>query len=191
MDDDLDTKVIEILRPRGNDNLSMQPPLLPEEVLSRVYRLARRDGFGVLVIASLFALMAAVMGDGVGAIIGLGVAGTGAIELHGCHQLREGEPRGMRWLIMSQLGLMTIILVYCGLRLANFHPEMVDQAITPEMRSTFLELGYTNEMLHALVRKIYYVTYSIVGLVTIIYQGMMARYYLKRRDAVAQAMIED
>jgi hypothetical protein len=191
LDDDLDTKVIEILRPHGNDNLSMQPPLLPDEVLSRVYRLARRDGFSVLMIASIFAFMAAVMGDAVGAIIGLGVAGTGAIELHGCHQLRDGEPRGMRWLIMSQFGLMTIILIYCGLRLANFHPDMIDQAITPEMRSTFLELDYTDKKLHALVRNIYYLTYSFVGIVTIIYQGAMARYYLKRRDAVAQAMIED
>ena len=31
----------------------MQPPLLPDEVLMRVYRLARRDGMSVLIIASI------------------------------------------------------------------------------------------------------------------------------------------
>ena len=68
----------------------MQPPLLPDEVFMRVYRLARRDGFSVLIIASVFALFAAIMGDMSGALIGLSVAGAGALELQGCHLLREG-----------------------------------------------------------------------------------------------------
>ena len=43
----------------------------------RVYRLARRDGMSVLIIASIFSLFAAMMGDMGGAMIGVTVAGAG------------------------------------------------------------------------------------------------------------------
>jgi len=165
----------------------MQPPLLPDEVLMRVYRLARRDGMSVLIIASIFALFAAIAGDMSGALTGLTVAGAGALELQGCHLLREGEPRGVRWLITSQLSLMTVILMYCILRLMNFQPELVEQAISPQMREIFTEAGYTTEMIKSLIQKIYHFTYSLVGIFTIIYQGMMARYYYLRREAITQA----
>lgn len=168
----------------------MQPPLLPDEVLLRVYQLARRDGFSVLIIASIFALFAAVAGDMSGALIGLSVAGAGALELQGCHLLREGEPRGLRWLFTSQLALMAVILVYCLLRLFNFDPELVEQTISPQMREIFTEAGYTTEMVKGLIQKIYYLTYSLVGIVTIIYQGMMARHYYRSRQAIQQACTE-
>ena len=169
----------------------MQPPLLPDEVLMRVYRLARRDGTSVLIIASVFSLFAAIAGDIAGAMIGLSVAGAGALELQGCHLLREGEPRGVRWLITSQLALMTVILMYCILRLMNFQPELIEQAISPQMRDIFTEAGYTTEMIKSLVQKIYYLTYSLVGIITIIYQGMMARYYHQRTEAITQACTEE
>lgn len=169
----------------------MQPPLLPDEVFVRVYRLARRDGLSVMIIASLFAIVAASMGDFSGAIIGLAVAGTGALELNGCHLMREGEPRAVRWLIMSQLSLMAVILAYCTLRLLNFDPALVELTITPEMRATFQEAGYTTEKVASLVEKIYYFTYLLVAVVTIIYQGMMARHYYQRREAITKACTEE
>jgi len=52
------------------------PPLLPEETLLRVLRVARLDGLSVLVIAGVFALISALAGDGVGAVVGLLVAGA-------------------------------------------------------------------------------------------------------------------
>ncbi len=145
----------------------------------------------VLIIASFFALFAAMMSDLPGALIGLFVAGTGALELQGCHLLREGETRAVRWLITSQLALMTVILVYCILRLLNFEPALVEQAISPQMREIFTEAGYTTEMVTELIRKIYYLTYSLVGIITIIYQGSMARYYYRRRVAIHQACTEE
>jgi hypothetical protein len=169
----------------------MQPPLLSDEALMRVYRLARRDGMSVLIIASIFSLFAAMMGDMGGAMIGVTVAGAGALELQGCHLLREGEPRGVRWLITSQLALMSVILIYCLLRLLNFQPELVEQAITPQMREVFTEAGYTTEMIKKLIEKIYYLTYSLVGIITIIYQGMMVRHYYLRREAITQACTEE
>jgi hypothetical protein len=112
----------------------MQPPLLPEETLIRVYRLARRDGLSVLMIAGAFALLTAAMGDRTGTAIGLLVSAAGAVELHGAHLLREGETRAMRWLIASQFYLMAVILAYCALRLLSFSPEFIDYALTPDLR---------------------------------------------------------
>jgi len=166
----------------------MRPPLLPEETLSRLYRIARIDGTGVLVLASAFALAAAIMGDLLGTVIGLLVAGAGAVELHGTHLLREGYASGLRWLIASQLSLLWVVLAYCMFRLVNFQPELIDLAITPDLRASFLQLGYSPEALDQLVERIYYVTYSLVALVTLVYQGGMALYYSRRRAAVVQAI---
>ena len=86
---------------------------------------------------------------------------------------------------------MAVILVYCVLRLINFEPELIEQTITPQMREIFTEAGYTTEMIKSLIQKIYYLTYSLVGVVTIIYQGMMARHYHQSRPAIEQACTEE
>lgn len=166
----------------------MQPPLLPEETLARVYRLARIDGTGVLLLAGAFALAAAIVGDRTGAVIGLLVAGAGAIELHGTQLLRHGEIQAMRWLIFSQLFLMLVVLAYCAIRLMNFSPEFIDHALTPELRTAFVQAGYMPEELNGLVRRIYYLTYGLVAAGTVIYQGAMIRFYLRRWAPVAQAI---
>ena len=92
------------------------PPLLPEETLIRVLRVARLDGLSVLVISGVFALVSALAGDGLGAVVGLLVAGAGAVELHGATLLEHGEPRGIDWLTGSQGFLLATIALYCALR---------------------------------------------------------------------------
>lgn len=161
------------------------PPLLPEEIYQRVLRLARFDGLSVLVIAGGFALLAASMGDYVGAAIGLLVAGAGAIELHGVTLLRHSEPRGMRWLIGSQFFLMFSVLSYCAVRLV--HPELTPlrAAVTDEMRAQLEVIGWNVEQFTKLV---YRLTYLAVALATIVYQGGMAFYYQRRSAAVGLAL---
>lgn len=166
----------------------MQPPLLPEETLPRVYRLARRDGTMVLAIAGFFALLSAAAGDRIGVGVGVLVAGAGAIELHGSHLLRLGETRAMRWLIGSQFFLMAAVVGYCALRLATFDPRFIDQALTPGLRHSFAQAGYEGAALNEFVRKIYNLTYAAVALVTLLYQGGMALYYARRRGPVAEAI---
>src|SRR5215213_5511646 len=113
-----DTKRLEIRGPHRNDKPSMQqPPLLPEETFARVLRLARFDGMGALVLGGMFALFAAAARDFPFAAIGLLASGAGAVELHGVALLRQGDPRGMRWLVASQPFLLAVILCYCALRL--------------------------------------------------------------------------
>lgn len=161
------------------------PPLLPEEVLARVLRLARFDGLSVVVFAGSLALLAAVMGDRVGAVVGLLVAGAGAIELHGASLLSHGDKRGVDWLVRSQLLLLTAILAYCVLRLT--HPDLspLHRAVTDDMKEQLDLIGWSVD---EFLRLVYKLTYGCVAFVTVLYQGGMALYYWNRRAAVAAAL---
>jgi len=161
------------------------PPLLPEETLHRVLRVANFNGLSVLAVAGMLTLAVASTGNYVGAAFGLLVAAAGAIELHGAGLLRAGEPKGMHWLIASQPYLFVVVLVYCGLRLTSFDPELLQAAMTSELRVVLEEKGYDEE---EFLRSVHVTTYAILGIATLIYQGAMTAYYVRRRQAVLTAL---
>ena len=112
-------------------------------------------------------------------------AGAGAIELHGVTLLKHADSSGMRWLIGSQLFLMASILGYCGLRLAQPDLAPLRAAITPDLKAQLDVLGLTVD---EFLGKFYRLVYQAVALVTLLYQGGMALYYLRKRAAVAAAL---
>jgi len=169
----------------------MQPPLLPATVLARLLRLAKLDGTLVLAIAGAFTLVAAAAGNRLEAVIGLLVAGAGAFELHGAGLLHGGEIRGLRWLVLSQLYLLVTVLLYVGLRLVSFDPALINLIMTDTLRQRYLDAGLTSAQIDQVVQLSYYLTYAIVGVLTIGYQGGMAVYYYRRRTAVAAALAEE
>ncbi|MBS0664526.1 MAG: hypothetical protein JSR48_14765 [Verrucomicrobia bacterium] len=166
----------------------MKPPPLPEETLGRVARMARANGLSVLIIASLGALASVAFGDLEGAAVGLVVAFGGWMELSGRQQLRRGETDGMTRLIRAQYVVMGAILVYCITRLASFDPDTALSNVTPDMRQELANEGVDVAAILRLVRIGFYTLYSVVAVVTLAYQGGMARYYGKRREPVAQAL---
>lgn len=163
----------------------LQPPFLPDEVLARVHRLARRDGSSMLVIAGVFAVLAALAGDGVGAITGLLVAGAGALELHGAALLNDGEPRGMSWLIGSQAFLLATILGYCTLRLLHHEIPPLPEEMRSLIDQSAAELGLTAEQY---LQRVYRLGLWLVAILSVLYQGGMIVYYARRREAVARAL---
>jgi hypothetical protein len=118
-------------------------------------------------------------------MIGLLVAAAGAIELHGAGLLRAGEMRGVNWLVSGQIFLMLVVIAYCALRLANVDLTLLREAMTPDLRAMLAEAGYTEDQF---LRLTYRLTYEIVTVLTLVYQGGMAFYYHRRRLAVAQAL---
>jgi hypothetical protein len=164
------------------------PPLLPEETLLRVLRVARLDGLSMAFVAGFFALISALFGDGLGAVVGVLVAGAGGIELHGATVLENGEPRGINWLIGSQFVALLSIVGYCAMRLWHPSLEQMLAAVTDEMKASLETAGWTPEKF---VTFVYDTTYYAVATVTVFYQGGMALYYYRRREPVARALASD
>ncbi len=166
----------------------MKPPPLPEEILGRVLRTAKTNGLSVLIIASLGALASLAFGDLEGTAVGLAVAFGGWMELSGRQRLLRGDADGVTRLIRAQYVVMGAILVYCVTRLASFDPDQALSGLTPDMRQELVNEGVDVAAILRLVRIGFYSLYSVVAVVTLIYQGVMARYYGRRREPVAQAL---
>jgi len=165
----------------------IKPPPLPSEVLHRVLRVARFDGASVLLLAGAFALVSAASHDVIGAAIGLAVAAAGAIELHGVGLLRGGRADGLRWLVSSQLYLMSVMLGYVAFRLSHLDITDLRWTVTPELAEQVRQLNMTvDEFLFLSLRGLF----LTVGAVTILYQSGMIVYYLRRRAAVEIAVQE-
>ena len=162
-----------------------QPPLLPEETLTRVLRIARFDGTGALVLGGLFALLAASGGERGFAVVGLLASGAGAIELHGVGLLRQGEARGMNWLIASQPLLLAVILVYCALRLWFVELPPVPEDFQGIFAASAQQWGMS---LPDYQRALNRVTILVLAAVAVGFQGGMVIYYVRRRAAVEQAL---
>ena len=156
-------------------------------------RVARLDGGSVLVLCGALAIASAWYGDFTGAVIGVLIAGAGAFELHGAGLIKAGEPRGLNWLVGSQLYLLATILSYVGWRLMSYDPAAMRRLLepvlhNPEIQAQFDETGVTEADLLAMLRTYYFTGFKVVAVGTLLYQGGMALYYHRRRAAVAAAL---
>jgi len=162
-----------------------QPPLLPEETLARVLRLARFDGTGAMVLGGMFALVAAAARDFPFAAIGLLASGAGAVELHGAALLRQGHARGMRWLVCSQPFLLLVILTYCAVRLWLVELPALPEALQSVIAMSAQQWNMSVEEYQHLLNRI---TALVVAIVSVGFQGGMMVYYLRRREPVYRAL---
>jgi len=156
-------------------------------------RVARLDGGSVLVLCGALAIASAWYGDFTGAVIGVLIAGAGAFELHGAGLIKAGEPRGLNWLVGSQLYLLATILSYVGWRLMSYDPAAIRRLLepvlhNPEVQAQFDEAGVTEADVLATLRTYYFTGFKMVAAGTLLYQGGMALYYHRRRAAVAAAL---
>lgn len=160
-----------------------QPPVLPEVKIARVARIGHAHGTCVLYVAGVFALLSAVSGDFLGAVTGLLVAGAGAVEHHGAALLREGEPRGISWLVASQLFLFVAIAAYCAIQLYRFQPPPIPDQLRASIALNASQFGLTPEAFVALG---YRTVLWLLLAGSVLYQGGLAWYYFSRRNAVSQ-----
>ena len=167
----------------------MLPPFLPAEALRRVVRVSRFDGLMVLTVAGAFAVASALIHDQIGTLVGLLVAGTGAVELHGAALLRHGVSRGMRWLIGSQALLMVAIIGFAGWSLYHIDPDtlkwMTDAAVAGPNKAKLAEMGISDADAGYLFYKTCFVSLAVA---TFLYQGGMIVYYFRRVAAVKTAL---
>lgn len=174
--------------------MNKTPPLLPEETLARVMRVARFHGMSVLLLSGLFALISGSSGDKPGVIAGIIAAGIGALELHGVNELQRGEPSGLRWILLSPLAMLVTILGYCSYCLTHvdltFMQELfaAAQKSDPTFKGKIEETGYTIEQATLML---YNTLYTLISIMAPVYCFVLSFYYLRRRGAVERALSTD
>lgn len=165
-----------------------KPPPLPFDIFERVLRVAHFDGRLLVVIAGTFAILAAMSRHAPPTIAGVIAAGWGATEIHGAGRLRHGDPRGLDWMIWSQIGLMLTVFVYAGWMMTHFDALETLNSLPPLARESLEEqfhlAGISLAEIPAYLRHMATVMYSLVALLTFVFQGLMARFYHRARPAV-------
>jgi hypothetical protein len=144
----------------------------------------------VVVIAGGFAILSALAGSPVGAAIGIVITGAGVFELHGVSSLRAHRSTGMRWLVGSQVYLMLVVLAYCIWRLDSFDVVTATRLIkeSAQVQDLISQNGQSIPQFVEILRKTYIAGYMAVALLTVLYQGAMALYFIRRRRAVEAAV---
>lgn len=163
----------------------------------RVMRTASIDGRLLLFVSGMFAVMSAMAGGVAGALAGVLAAGLGALELHGVSMLGGGDSRGMVWLVRAQLLLMSLVLFYASWQMMHFDESFYARqagAMFDQMPGWYKKMldegGMTRADFPLLLKAGYMLTYVMAGFATIVYQGLMARYYHRRRIPVEIALGE-
>jgi hypothetical protein len=177
----------------------MKMPRPPEDVLRRVIRISRLNGWSVAIFAGLGILVSLAVLDPIGIAVCLLIALGGAIEVRGCRRLRRRDPDGMRLLVRSQLVVLGVIWVYALPRLLSFDATYLQDEAIPNLRellsasgmdfdSILAQAGLTTKDIVPLVHLFFVVLYGSVMLVTLFYQGGLALYYRHRTAAVTEAL---
>ena len=167
---------------------AVKPPRPPADVLRRVLKFSRLNGWSVAIFAGVCALVSLALLDPIGVAVCVLVLMGGLLEVHGSRRLRRREADGVRWLVRSQLVVLGVIWTYAVTRLASFDEGLVRDLITPELLSALRELGLTQEDILPLIRQFFYLLYGSVMAATLIYQGGLALYYHRRAAAVEAAL---
>lgn len=165
-----------------------KPPPLPIEVFERVLRVARFDGKMLVIIAATFAGFAALSRHLPPTIAGVIAVGCGLLEINGSNRLQNGDPQGLENMIMAQLGLMLTVVGYALWMLLYFDVEVFLTQIPETMRDDMLlqlELaGFSESDLPRFYQGMNTLVYSLVGILTVVFQGLMVRFYHRARPAV-------
>ncbi len=169
--------------------MSNRPPSKPEKALARVLRLANLEGKSVVVIAGGCGMISAASGDWLGAVIGALAAAAGVGELRGVKLLKEGEPRGMDWLVRAELFLLSVILLYVAIIFGLLAIKGIDGFISPETRSMIVSLnGRWGAEEQKFALHTIQLTYLSVAVLSILFQGGMAYYYHRQRATIGVAL---
>ena len=163
-------------------------PTPQEKILKRVFFISAMDGWSVVVLAVLGSLASLLLGDLSGVFIGFLVLAAGIMELRGRRRLRRRDASGMQLMIRAQIFLLGVILVYCVARLGSFDAETAMGNLTPDMDASLRELGMTRAQVLAYTRTMFYAVYSVVAVVSLLFQGGLALYYRRCTGAVGEAL---
>lgn len=147
--------------------------------LARAASLARGNGRSLLAFGLLSVILAVPSWDPAGVAIGAVLIVTGSIEVRTSPRLSRGDPSAPALLARNELALMAGIVLFCILKLTVLRESGEDLA--KQLGGRARSLGIDVE---ALTSSLGTVTYAICIAVTLLYQGGLARYFLRRRPMI-------
>ena len=148
----------------------------------RILRISNINAWSVTLIAGSFTLLSLLGWSVAGIVVGAAVTAAGLMELHGQKALQTDPSQAQQWMVGSQVWLLTGVLSYCIWRLVSLDPDnplAVLGDTTPLLQLTEA-MGLS--MLHVteLFVKAYTLTYVLIAVLTVLFQGGLALYYRSR-----------
>ena len=148
------------------------------EPIKRAARWGTANGLGYMAFGALSILLSISSNpDWIGLLIGAVLIGAGVVERSQATRLGQGDPVAPARMAQAEVALMGAILLGCLIRLL-FPPSSSELRTAGELSGLGLEIGDLIDSVTKLV-------YAVVMIVSILYQGGMARYFLRRRRDVA------
>jgi hypothetical protein len=155
--------------------------------VARVLRIAKLEGGSVVVVGGLSLVISALTMSPVGLIVSALIVTCGWAELRGARMVAAGDVRGMDWLVRAELGLMATVLLYVGFSWLTLNPATSAKELAGH-EAELRQVGIDMRDLQAMTASIQRLVYAVVAVVTVIFQGGLARYYHSRRAAVAMEL---
>jgi len=148
--------------------------------LARAAKRAEGNGKWLAIFGGLSLAWGVATLDAVSLVVGAIVLATGLIEMRQGRRLFAAELDAPLWLCRNELVLGAVISLYAILKLtvwretgAELQRELGDSGLR--------EMGMDIEAMYDSMNQLVYAT---VIAVTVLYQGGMARYFLKQREAL-------
>jgi hypothetical protein len=150
------------------------------EPLKRAARRGRANGLGYVVFGGLSLLLSISSNpDWIALLIGAVLIGAGIVERSQAANLAQGDPVAPMRMAQAELALLGVILLGGVIKL------VFASTASGELRTATGELSGLGLDVADLVDSVTNLVYSVAMVVSLLYQGGMARYFLKRRNDVA------
>jgi len=137
-------------------------------------RMAKGDGYGLLVMGVLSLVIAGMSASLGGIVVGALVGAAGWCELDGYSRYMEGRPGSRLRLMGSQLVILGIAWAYAGWTL--LHPE----PLSPEIKEMLAASGDQASAMQGMVESVRSLVASVICAVSLLYQGGLAWYYFHK-----------
>ena len=149
-----------------------------EKIIRKVASVAKWNGGSIALFGGLSTLVSLALQDWGYVLLGIAVTSSGVLELKGRKKLLQGQADAGKWLKGSQLWLIALIFGYAGFQILGFDPSNPLKDLPPDAVDQLKVIfGMSDSEFGEYVTLLNYAVYSLVMLVTFLYQGGMWLYY--------------
>ena len=114
----------------------MQAEAISEKI-RRAQQVSQINGWTIFGFAALCALVAFILKDIYGFLVGFAVSFSGLMELRGHFTLKQRMRSAINWLVFSQLYLMVVLWLYCLNNIFRFDHSDLWARFSPDFKNVF------------------------------------------------------